>query len=123
MVLLGGELVVRIHCHLVVTRQAVVDSDLHRFHVVEHPDAELLQLPFMRRSRKNVRQVIPLPVNLAEVTELVVHIQLVVALVWRVPVILPIEVIIQSPNKALIALHVEVLILLLQTQPVFLLPV
>ena len=111
----------RIHRHLVVTRQAVVDSDLHRLHVVEHPDAELLHLPFMRRSRKNVRQVIPLPVNLAEVAELVVHIQLVVAHLVRVPVILPIEVIIQSPNKALIALHVKVLILLLQTQPFFIL--
>lgn len=122
MVLLGRELVVRIHRQLVVTRQAVVHSDLHRLHVIEHPNAELLHLPFLRRGRKNVRQVVPLPVNLAEVTELMVHIQLVVALV-HVPFILLIEVIIQSPNKARIALHVVVLILPLQTQPVFLLPV
>lgn len=112
----------RIHRHLVVAWQAVVDSDLHRFDVVKHPDTELLHLPFLRRSRENVRQVIPLPVNLAEVTELVVHVQLVVALV-RVPGVLPIEVVIQPPNKALIALHVVVLILLLQTQPISLLPV
>lgn len=111
--------VLRIHRRLVTRSQAWVDS-LQWLDVIEHSNAELLPLPLLRCLCENIWHVTPLFVNLAEVAELIVHIQPIITLICIL--ISQLEVIIQSAHKALIPLLVVILNLLLQTQSISLQP-